>query len=397
VHMNGRIYDPVTGRFLQADPLVQDPFNGQSYNRYGYVLNNPLAFTDPTGFSWWTQWRRPIFAIAAATLLGGLDFPALLQGQWVFQLGSNGFIGAIAGGFAGGGIQGGNLESAVYGALTAGAFYGVGTLANAHGLEIGDFLQPNHLAAIAGHAVVGCASAAAQGGSCKSGALSAGFAELAGPVLPDQKQFGIAGLVASAVAGGAGAALGGGKFQNGAVTGAFGYLFNECGVTRACGSDSTKVEIQGNVAGGDLLGELGTDPVSLHLSITIAGGYTGITVLSGQPRPGWFCILCLDSVRDSTTNSPVVWGPFDLPAPEGMTKSEFANALSARASKYLNSIVPYSFPQLPSGAMGPWEYNSNSWAAGLLSRTIGAVPGFSFAPYQVPGYTNPVPAWTFGR
>jgi len=193
------------------------------------VLNNPLSFTDPTGFSWWTQWRRPIFAIAAATLLGGLDFPALLQGQWVFQLGSNGFIGAIAGGFAGGGIQGGNLESAVYGALTAGAFYGVGTLANAHGLEIGDFLQPNHLAAIAGHAAVGCASAAAQGGSCKSGALSAGFSELVGPVLPDQKQFAIAGLIASAVAGGAGAALGGGKFQNGAVTGAFGYLFNEVG------------------------------------------------------------------------------------------------------------------------------------------------------------------------
>jgi RHS repeat-associated protein len=66
VHMNGRLYDPSTGRMLSADPLVQDPFNGQNYNRYSYVLNNPLSYTDPTGFSFWTKWRRPILAIAAA-------------------------------------------------------------------------------------------------------------------------------------------------------------------------------------------------------------------------------------------------------------------------------------------------------------------------------------------
>jgi RHS repeat-associated protein len=50
VHMNGRVYDPVVGRFLSGDPLVQDPINGQSYNRYSYVLNNPTNMTDPTGF-----------------------------------------------------------------------------------------------------------------------------------------------------------------------------------------------------------------------------------------------------------------------------------------------------------------------------------------------------------
>ena len=37
--MNGRIYDPTLGRFLQADPFVQAPDNSQSYNRYTYVLN----------------------------------------------------------------------------------------------------------------------------------------------------------------------------------------------------------------------------------------------------------------------------------------------------------------------------------------------------------------------
>lgn len=51
VHMNGRVYDPQTARFLSADPILQDPLNGQSYNRYSYVLNNPTNFTDPTGFT----------------------------------------------------------------------------------------------------------------------------------------------------------------------------------------------------------------------------------------------------------------------------------------------------------------------------------------------------------
>jgi RHS repeat-associated protein len=50
VHMNGRIYDPLTARFMSADPILQDPMNAQSYNRYSYVLNNPTNLTDPTGF-----------------------------------------------------------------------------------------------------------------------------------------------------------------------------------------------------------------------------------------------------------------------------------------------------------------------------------------------------------
>jgi len=35
---------------LQADPVVQDPNTSQSFNRYSYVHNNPLSFTDPTGY-----------------------------------------------------------------------------------------------------------------------------------------------------------------------------------------------------------------------------------------------------------------------------------------------------------------------------------------------------------
>ncbi|NTX65880.1 VCBS repeat-containing protein [Myxococcus sp. CA051A] len=50
VNMGGRIYDPETARFLTPDPFVQFPHDGQSYNRYAYTLNNPLRWTDPTGF-----------------------------------------------------------------------------------------------------------------------------------------------------------------------------------------------------------------------------------------------------------------------------------------------------------------------------------------------------------
>jgi RHS repeat-associated protein len=52
VNMNGRVYDPALGRFLSADPNIQFVSDLQSYNRYSYVLNNPLRYTDPTGY--WT-------------------------------------------------------------------------------------------------------------------------------------------------------------------------------------------------------------------------------------------------------------------------------------------------------------------------------------------------------
>lgn len=49
--MNGRIYDPLLGRFMSADILVQNPASLQSFNRYSYIANNPLSGTDPSGFA----------------------------------------------------------------------------------------------------------------------------------------------------------------------------------------------------------------------------------------------------------------------------------------------------------------------------------------------------------
>lgn len=52
INMNGRLYDPVLGRFLSPDNYVQTPDFSQNYNRYSYCLNNPLKYTDPSGEFW---------------------------------------------------------------------------------------------------------------------------------------------------------------------------------------------------------------------------------------------------------------------------------------------------------------------------------------------------------
>ena len=68
--MNGRIYDPTLGRMLQADPFIQAPTNTQSYNRYSYVWNNPMSYTDPSGY-FTSSLRRGL--IKAATKVFGKD------------------------------------------------------------------------------------------------------------------------------------------------------------------------------------------------------------------------------------------------------------------------------------------------------------------------------------
>ena len=54
INMNGRLYDPILGRFLSPDPFVQMPDLSQNFNRYSYCLNNPLKYTDPDGEIFWT-------------------------------------------------------------------------------------------------------------------------------------------------------------------------------------------------------------------------------------------------------------------------------------------------------------------------------------------------------
>lgn len=48
-HYGARFYSPTLGRFLSADTITPNPANPQDFNRYSYVRNSPLKYTDPTG------------------------------------------------------------------------------------------------------------------------------------------------------------------------------------------------------------------------------------------------------------------------------------------------------------------------------------------------------------
>ena len=49
-HQVSRMYDPLVGRMLSPDIVIQNTEYSQSYNRYSYCFNNPLRFTDPSGY-----------------------------------------------------------------------------------------------------------------------------------------------------------------------------------------------------------------------------------------------------------------------------------------------------------------------------------------------------------
>jgi GHH signature containing HNH/Endo VII superfamily nuclease toxin len=229
-------------------------------------MNNPLSLTDPTGYaSFWATYRRQIAAIAAAAIIGpevyGYIMGEMIAGyggamvitgsQFATASAVAGATSAAAAGFAAGGISGGNVQSAVQGAFTAVAFFGAGELAGTHGLTSADAGTSKHLKGIAAHAAVGCASAAAAGGSCRAGAASAGFSMALTPTISGINHT--AGQIAAAsVAGAIGSKLGGGSYESGAVTGAFGYLFNQRGPIRRGGGyvrslQEETLEIQGRL------------------------------------------------------------------------------------------------------------------------------------------------------
>ncbi|MBI3242659.1 MAG: RHS repeat-associated core domain-containing protein [Chloroflexi bacterium] len=47
-----RFYSAKLGRFLSADTIVPEPGDPQALNRFSYVKNNPLKYTDPTGHTY---------------------------------------------------------------------------------------------------------------------------------------------------------------------------------------------------------------------------------------------------------------------------------------------------------------------------------------------------------
>lgn len=63
-YMHARFRSPLTSRFLSTDPAGANPRKPQSWNRYTYVMGNPLKYTDPTGELpnkielLWNRWKH---------------------------------------------------------------------------------------------------------------------------------------------------------------------------------------------------------------------------------------------------------------------------------------------------------------------------------------------------
>jgi len=251
IHMNGRVYDPVMGRFLSADPHIQAPYDTQSYNRYSYVKNNPLKYVDPSGFffgaiasffkkavnfvkKYWKVIVAVVVAVVITVVTLGTAAPAVaaLWAGW-FGTGMAASIatGAVAG-FASGAIMTGTLKGALTGAviggISAGVAFGIGE-AVGHSASFFNASGASGYGTAAGKAVLHGISRGvitkAQGGKFSagfwSGFISSGFS------VGTKGYGGFQGRTAiMAAVGGTSSVISGGKFANGAITGAFVHMFN---------------------------------------------------------------------------------------------------------------------------------------------------------------------------
>jgi RHS repeat-associated protein len=335
IHMNGRVYDPRLARFMSADPILQSLFDTQGLNRFSYTGNNPLAFTDPSGHLRIGRLFRAVAAIAVAWALGPIGPAALVTEAAAGSAVAAALANSAIGGFAGGIVGGGDLEGGFIGAATAAAFYGVGSATGAHfgtGPEAAVkanefFLKAEHFANIAGHAAVGCASAAASGSKCGAGAFAAAAGAAVGPKLVGMHVA--AQTAISATIGGTASVIGGGKFENGAITAAFGHLFNEvalacrgvsgsggaashCGLFVFQGTDTKTagIDAQFSLAGGAT--EFTNDTSTYEADLEAFRRGTNVYIISppaGVPQVAWDTAVIRAASSYRATNYDAILGP----------------------------------------------------------------------------------------
>lgn len=238
IHMNGRLYDPLIGSFLSPDPLVRSMSSPQSFNRYSYVENNPLRYTDPSGYSlkglFKNKWFRAIITIAAAWATAGIG-AAILEslGRTLLTSVLAGAISGAAGGaivgfaFSGGRLDGalkGAAAGAVAGAITGAIAYTAGDIRSTKfAQQLGD--SGKQILHSVTHGIGGGISNRLQNRKFMPG-LAAG---VLGSFSPAGKAGNIdPGRVArAAFIGGLASSIGGGKFENGAFTAAFLQMYND--------------------------------------------------------------------------------------------------------------------------------------------------------------------------
>lgn len=244
IHMNGRVYDPVVGRFLSADPFVQAPQFSQSLNRYSYVLNNPLSLTDPSGFFSFGKALGNLFRGAGRAIRGTISFiedngyqivqAAALAAPSPYTFAAVVAASAVVSVHAGvqsgagfGDILGSTVISV---AVTAASAVATSYIGGSKFLpEASSFARQG--AQIIAHGVVQGTARVALGGKFEHGFLAGAFGKagsLASASLAESLGFSpnLGAAIGGIIAGGTAEELGGGKFANGAASAAFVYAFN---------------------------------------------------------------------------------------------------------------------------------------------------------------------------
>jgi len=238
IHMNGRIYDPRLGRFMQADPFIQASGNTQSYNRYSYIFNNPLAGTDPSGYFGFLAIFKFVLSqvithVVHKTILSKIPGLSMISGIFACASGGIGACTQFAAHSAY--AQTGSLKQAIKaGALafaSASAFSHIGNKFSA----AKGFFKEGGLGHILSHGATGGVISVLQGGKFGHGFASAGLTKALSPAIGKVTGLNIGGksvaqAAVAATVGGTISKATGGKFSNGAVTAAFGNLFNQQGV-----------------------------------------------------------------------------------------------------------------------------------------------------------------------
>ena len=220
VNMDGRMYDPVLGRFLSADPFMQAPDYTQGLNRYSYCLNNPLSLIDPSGYSWLSDNWKSLVASAVGIAVSALTAGAgATLGVAIIAGAAGGAASALVGSL----LNGANIEQIAKATFT-GAFWG-GVSAFLNFASADDQL----LAKLFKHTFSQGWLEGVQGGNMFHGFLMGAVSSTGGHFIDKYAvSLGKVGEIsANAVLSGTVDEIGGGKFANGAITGAFSVMFND--------------------------------------------------------------------------------------------------------------------------------------------------------------------------
>lgn len=364
INLNARIYDPILGRFLGADPVAGNPLLAQSLNLYSYGINSPLWLPDPSGMcflglctigDFFNDALSVIFPIRALT-------PIIRHNEWLGSLiviGEGIVCGPLCAAAASAeitGFQSGKVGSAFKAfVLTFAESEAFATVdAGVGNLDLSPTLQVAATAVAKG--AVGGLFSVANGGNFGSGFLAAGFSSFAASQIGGLTNV-YAGTVVSAVAGGVGSILGGGKFENGAITGAFAY------------------------AAGSLLSDAGSETVDPDL----LGKHIDLTVPSGTAGPDleakvMAAITDIDQANGLTTNQIDIFHGIDaIVVSDSLTRSyvdEPSGTFYLQAREVQNASISFLASDIGHDAFHIYEYEQGGFA---YSRSLaGEVDAFKF-------------------